>query len=78
MWALWGLVGGAVVWGIVFLGAASPALVPGIFGTTAVLGSLLVMVAALYPGGRLGAVLTAVVIVLLARAWMRTLSEASP
>ena len=78
MWAMWGLVGGAVVWGIVFLGAASPALVPGIFGTTAVLGSLLVMVAPLYPGGRLGAVLTAVVIVLLARAWMRTLSEASP
>ena len=78
MWAMWGLVGGGVVWGIVFLGAASPALVPGIFGTTAVLGSLLVMVAPPYPGGRLGAVLTAVAIVLLARAWMRRLSEASP
>ena len=78
IWALWGLVGGAVVWGIVFLGAATPALVPGIFGTMTVLGSFVVMIAAPYPGARVGAVLTAAVIVALARIWMRTLSEASP
>ena len=77
MWAVWGLVGGAVVWGIVFLGAAIPALVPGIFGTMAVVGSFGVMVAAPHPGARLGAVLATIVIVVLARAWMRTLSEAS-
>jgi hypothetical protein len=75
LWAAGGVVGAVVVWGVVRLGAAHPALVPGIVGTTTVLGLLEVMVDAPFPGARVGAALAAALIGLVARTWMRTLAR---
>jgi hypothetical protein len=75
LWASGGALGGAVVWGVVRLAAAHPALVPGIVGTTAVMGLLEVVIDAPYPGARLGAALGVAVIGIVARIWMRTLAR---
>lgn len=76
LWTFGGLVGGFVVWGVVRLAAAYPALVPGIVGTTAVMGLLELMMDAPYSGARIGALLGVGVVAMLARIWTKDLGHA--
>ena len=76
-WVAAGLVGAAVVYGVVRLGAARPGLVPVIVGTFLVAGMLEDLVAGGYPGARVGAVLGVLVIGALVVWWGRGVEGAA-
>ena len=71
IWVAGALLGGAVVLGLARLGAAAPALIPGVVGTIISAGLLVQYVAAPYPAAGLGAVLGFVVMAVLSAASMR-------
>ena len=76
-WVSAALLGGAVVFGLARLGAAAPALVPGILATLTCADFLVQIVTGPYPGARLGGVLGIIVVGTLAAGWMREINATS-
>ncbi len=76
-WVPGAILGGGVVFGLARLGAAAPALVPGIVGTVVSADLLVQVVTGPYPGARLGGVVGVVVVAALAAAWTRELRGTS-
>lgn len=70
-WVPAALVGGAVFFGLARLGAAAPALVPGIVGTLICADFLVQVATGPYPAARPGGVLAVILVGTLAAGWMR-------
>ena len=77
-WVPAALLGGAIVFALAYVGAALPAVVPGIVATVLCADLLVQAVTGPYPGARLGAVAGVLVVGTLASAWVRTIRSASP
>lgn len=77
-WVPAALLGGAVFFGLARLGAAAPALVPGIVGTLTCADFLVQVASGPYPGARLGGVLGVLVAGALAVGWMREMQTRPP
>ena len=80
-WVPTALLGGAAFFGLARLGAAAPALMPGIVGTLTCADFLVQAATGPYPGARLGGVLAVIAVGTLVAVWMRemdTTPRASP
>ena len=77
-WVPAALIGGAVVFGLAYLGATMPVIVPGIVATVLCADLLVQAVTGPYPGARPGAVAGILVVVTLASASAREIGAVSP
>ncbi|MYH49478.1 MAG: CPBP family intramembrane metalloprotease [Gammaproteobacteria bacterium] len=75
-WVPAALLGGAVFFALARLGAAAPALMPGIVGTLTCAGLLVQVATGPYPGARLGGVLAVIAVGTLGAGWMREMDTA--
>ena len=77
-WVPAALLGGAIVFGLAYLGATLPVIVPGIVATVLCADLLVQAVTGPYPGARPGAVAGIIVVGALASAWAREIRAVSP
>ncbi len=74
-WVAAGLLGAAVIWGLVYVVGALPALAPTVFATMAVLEVLEAVLERAYPGSLVGSLLAIVLLCGLAWNWSRELGR---